>query len=189
MAYVKMKSGFSSLDGAKKTKQDNQKGKKTMKRMLVLSLVVMVTAVLLAPNAEAGGLKNAGQNTGRALLCPLKAVARVAVAAIDTVTLKKPAAVLSAPKIVRQEAVDVVESLARCVANKKPIPKNDVGNVNTAISEAKADWLVDGVVYGVATGVVVHNGNDVGAIHHVGKAAATAVGVAVSADLVEECAD
>ena len=154
-----------------------------MNRMLTLTLIALIAVALFAPSANAGVIKNAAKNIGRAALCPLKAVARATEATIDTVTFKEPLAILSVPKAVRQEAVDVVESVGRAVTNTEPIAIDDVGAVNTAITDADLDWLADGVVYGVTTGVVVHNGNSSGAVHHVGKAAFTAAGMAVGADL------
>ncbi|MDO8669315.1 MAG: hypothetical protein Q7K65_03410 [Candidatus Buchananbacteria bacterium] len=158
-----------------------------MKRAFVLIVAVVIAVTFIVPSASAEC--NAGKNLGRALLCPLKAVARVAVAAIDTVKKPKSLAILAAPKIVRQEAVDVVESAVRLVVNEKPIANEEVGELNTAITEAGLDPVVDLVVYGVATGTVVHNGNDVGAIHHVGKAAVTAAGIAAISDLAVEAAE
>lgn len=157
-----------------------------MKRMFMLTLVIFIALALVAPDADAGVLKNACKNLGRAALCPLKAVARTAVATMDTVSCKEPAAILSVPNTVRQETVDAIASLKNAVINQKPIACEDVGKFNTDVTEAGLDWLVDGIVYGAATGIIVHNGHLAGVANHVGKAAFTAAGIAVSCDFLPE---
>ena len=154
-----------------------------MKRMLALTMITFIAVALFVPSADAGVLSNAAKNLGRAALCPLKAVARTAVATVDTVTCKEPLAVLSVFNTGRQEAVDIVASLKNAVVNKKPIACEDVGKFNTDVTEAGLDWLVDGIVYGAATGIAVHNGHLSGIAHHVGKAAFTAAGIAIGCDL------
>lgn len=161
------------------------------KSLIAVMLVVFAIAVLMPVQAEAREFSKRERGIGRILCGPLKAAAAVVKGIGETLTFQKPS-VLAIPKRVRQETFDIIEGAARVVANKEPVDIDDVGAVNTAITDANIDWLVDGVVYGVGAGVITHNKCHIGEGHRhlLGwKAGAWTAGGVAAADLVSDAFD
>lgn len=169
-----------------------------------LILAIVAVAMLVAPIASAGFLKNVANNSARILLTGPKVLAQAADNTLDTSKniispfREKPLkALICAPIVVplkvlagagdivhdaRQGAFDGAESVGRAVTNQEAICINDVGALNEAVTDANLDVWVDAAALGVAVGVPIHNQSQ----HHAGKAVAWAVGGVVAADIAPD---
>ena len=159
------------------------------KKFVVLFLVAMM--VVSMGTANAGPVKNVLEGLVRVAVTPAVVVKDVGTGVLGTVTLKKPGAIFGIPGEVRKTAFDAVEGSLRMVTAQEAIPIEDRGMVNEKITELGpvAEAIVDGAVYGTATGVIVHNANFTGAVHHVGKAVAVAFTSAIGASAISELTD
>ncbi len=150
-----------------------------------------VPAKKVAKKAEPT-FSNREQSVGRLICGPLKACGKVFVDVVDTITFQRPAAVFNILRDVRREGFDIGEGILLLATGDEPIPIEDMGELNTAITDAGVDWLVDGILYGVGTGVALHNSHyESQVFHHLRDwkiGAWTAAGVAAS-DLIGSTAD
>ena len=124
------------------------------KWFLCLMIVALVVACIPAHAKEAS---NAEKNIGNFLCAPFRIVA-TPVKAVGRLVQGKPAAVLTIPRDVRREAVVCLESLGRIpFAPAIDRENGELGAINTGIKDAGLDPVVDGLLYGTALGVLLHN--------------------------------
>jgi hypothetical protein len=154
-----------------------------MKKLSVLVALMIIVAFCAPAHADAANPSNPEKNIGNLLCAPFRIVATPLVA-VSNLVQGKPAKMLTIPRDVRRETFDGVESLVR-VPFAEAIAKEDgeMGAVNAGITKAKLDWLVDGVLYGVAGGTLWWNANGVEMTPTLCEQAWTA-GVAIGAGTV-----
>lgn len=121
-------------------------------KKLSLVLVFALAFVLFVPVASAKEFSNAEKNVGNVVSAPFKIVGKA-----WSAIWQKPTGILAVPKVVRQETFNGLESTGRLVSGSKALAPQAQGAANTAITEAGLDWLVDGILYGTATGVLWWN--------------------------------
>lgn len=151
--------------------------------MIILTLAVLI-AFASPAMADAKSPSNLEKNLGNLLCAPFRIVA-VPVNALGNLVQGKPAKVLLIPRDVRREAFDGVESLVR-VPFAPAIDKEagEMGAVNSGIAEANLDWLVDGVLYGVAGGTLWWNEGNAGVMSHEFLQQSWTAGAAIGAGTV-----
>jgi hypothetical protein len=130
-----------------------------MKKLATLTIIVLVALALAVPApAYAKDWSKGEKNVSKVVIAPFRILGKAWSNVCKTATMKEPKAVCNIFKETRQEAVDVGETvLYRLPAGKEAIAEDGVGTANTKVTEAGLDWLVDGVIYGVGTGVLVWN--------------------------------
>jgi hypothetical protein len=125
-----------------------------MKKTLILTVLALVVFALAAPApAYAKEWSNGEKNVGYVLTRPFAAAGHV-VEGIGRLFTGKPGKLLALPKTLRQDVFDTVEGVGRTVSNTEAIKDGDHGAVNTAITDAGVDWLVDGALYGAFGGIM-----------------------------------
>ena len=127
-----------------------------MKRIMLITIVALVAFAFVAPMpAYAKDWGNGERNIGYVITRPFAAAGHV-VTGVGRLFTGKPGKLLALPRTLRQDAFDLVEGVGRTAVNVDALNEDEHGAVNTAITEAGLDWLVDGIIYGVGGGMAAN---------------------------------